>query len=170
MSEHSEKPVRQAGGELLIPVVAIAFSIYFFSTILDSPWTAQVSAFMIGGVLIALCIGFIVRTALAVSGGSASLGFGTLIRREDWRSGRIGLLGATVGYVVLIDWGGFTLTTFLFLAISMAILSRGRRLGLIALVSAAMALSGWALFILAFDTRFPRGWFEAAMAMVLANG
>ena len=170
MSEHPEASRRQAGGELVIPVAAIAFSPYFFSTILESPWTAQVSAFLIGGVLIALCLGFIVKTALAVAGGSASLGFGALVRRDDWRSGRIGLLGATVGYVILIDWGGFTLTTFAFLAISMAILGRGRRLGLIALVSAAMALGGWALFILAFDTRFPRGWFEAAMAAVLANG
>ena len=170
MSEHPEASRRQAGGELVIPVAAIAFSLYFFSTILESPWTAQVSAFLIGGVLIALCLGFIVKTALAVAGGSASLGFGALARRDDWRSGRIGLLGATVGYVILIDWGGFTLTTFAFLAISMAILGRGRRLGLIALVSAAMALGGWALFILAFDTRFPRGWFEAAMAAVLANG
>ena len=170
MSEHPEASRRQAGGELVIPVAAIAFSLYFFSTILESPWTAQVSAFLIGGVLIALCLGFIVKTALAVAGGSASLGFGALVRRDDWRSGRIGLLGATVGYVILIDWGGFTLTTFAFLAISMAILGRGRRLGLIALVSAAMALGGWALFILAFDTRFPRGWFEAAMALVLANG
>ena len=170
MSEHPEKSGRQAGGELVIPIMAIAFSIYFFSTILESPWTAQVSAFMIGGILIALCLGFIVKTVLAVSGGSASFGFGKLLRRDDWRSGRIGLLAATVGYVLLIDWGGFTLTTFLFLSASMAILSRGRRLDLITLISAAMALGGWALFILAFDTRFPRGWFEEAMAMVLANG
>ena len=170
MSEHPEKSGRQAGGELVIPIMAIAFTIYFFSTILESPWTAQVSAFMIGGILIALCLGIIVRTALAVAGGSASLGIGNLIGRDDWRSGRIGLLGATVGYVLLIDWGGFTLTTFGFLAISMAILSRGRRLGLIVLVAAAMALGGWALFIVAFDTRFPRGWFEETMAMVLANG
>ena len=131
MPEHPEKPVRQAGGELVIPIAAIAFSLYFFSTILESPWTAQVSAFLIGGILIALCLGFIVRTALAVTGGSASLGLGALVRRDDWRSGRIGLLGATVGYVILIDWGGFTLTTFAFLALSMAILSRGRRLGYI---------------------------------------
>jgi hypothetical protein len=170
MSELPEKSGRQAGGELVIPIAAIAFSIYFFSTILDSPWTAQVSAFLIGGILIALCLGFVVKTALAVGDGSASLGIGNLIRPDDWRSGRIGLLAATVGYVLLIDWGGFTLTTFLFLAAGMAILSRGRRLGRIALISALMALGGWTLFILAFDTRFPRGWFEETMAMVLANG
>ena len=90
------------------------------------------------------------------------------------------LTGSSVGEMVIIMGVVFViglliipLPSFmldLFLAISMAILSRGRRLGLIALVSAAMALGGWALFIVAFDTRFPRGWFEEAMAMVPGNG
>jgi len=170
MSEQPEESRRQAGGELVIPVMAVAFTIYFITTILDSPWTAQVSAFLIGGILIVLCLIFILKTALAVARGPASSGFGNLLGKEDWGSGRIGLFAATIGYVLLIDRGGFTLTTFLFLAVSMAILSRGRRLGLITLVSAIMALSGWALFILAFDTRFPRGWFEETMKAVLANG
>jgi hypothetical protein len=170
MSEHPEGSGRQAGGELVIPVMAIAFTAYFFSTILESPWTAQVSAFLIGGVLIALCLLFIVKTALTVRRGTSTLGFRNLIGRDDWSTGRIGLFATTVGYVILIDWGGFTLTTFAFLLASMAILSRGRHLGLIALVSAVMALGGWALFIWAFATRFPRGWFEEMMTMVLANG
>lgn len=170
MSEHPEGSRRQAGGELVIPVMAVALTIYFITTIVESPWTAQVNAFLIGGILIALCLVFFARSALAVTRGRASLGFGSLLGRDDWRSGRAGLFATTLGYVLLIDWGGFTLTTFLFLAISMAILSRGRRLGLIVPISAAMALGGWALFILAFDTRFPRGWFEETMTAVLGNG
>ena len=142
---------------------------YFFTSILKSPWTAQVSAFLIGGILIALCLIFTVKTVLARRQALASMGFANLIGRDDWRTGRVGLFVATLGYVILIDWGGFTLTTFVFLAASMAILSRGRRPGLIALVSGGMALGGWALFILAFETRFPRGWFEEMMAKVLAN-
>lgn len=170
MSENPEGSRRQAGGELVIPAMAVALTIYFITTILESPWTAQVNAFLIGGILITLCVIFIVKTALVVMRGRASMGFGNLLGGDDWRSGRAGLFATTFGYVLLIDWGGFTLTTFLFLAISMAILSRARRLGLITLVSAAMALGGWALFILAFDTRFPRGWFEEMMTAVLANG
>ena len=112
----------------------------------------------------------IVRTLLSVRRREASFGFRNIYSFEDWRSGRIALLCTTLGYVILIDWGGFTLTTFLFLAISMAALSGGKRLGLIAFVSAAMALGGWALFIWAFETRFPRGPFEDMMAAVLSNG
>ena len=80
------------------------------------------------------------------------------------------MFAATVGYAVLIDELGFTLTTFLFLAVSMLILAKAKRPTFITLISAIMALGGWAVFIWAFDTRFPRGWFEMMMKSVLANG
>ena len=45
-------PPRQLGGELVIPVLAVVFTLYYFSSIWNSPWTAQVSAFMVGGILL----------------------------------------------------------------------------------------------------------------------
>ena len=80
------------------------------------------------------------------------------------------MFATTLGYVVFIDRLGFTLTTFLFLAGSMLILAKGKRPALILVISALMSLAGWAVFILAFDTRFPRGWFETAMKAALSNG
>ena len=93
-----------------------------------------------------------------------------LFTLDDIRTGRIGLLATTLGYVILIDWLGFTLTTFLFMWSSMAILARGKNLPRISLIAAIVALVGWAVFVWAFDTRFPRGWFETTMKTVLANG
>lgn len=166
----SNKPRRQLGGELVIPVLAIAFTLYYFSTIWNSPWTAQVSAFAVGGILLLVCAIFIARCAIWLRAGSASLGFGNLLSRDDIATGRVGLLATTLGYSIFIDRLGFTLTTFLFLALSMIILSKGHRPVFITAISAVMALGGWAVFIWAFDTRFPRGWFEATMQAVLANG
>jgi len=170
MTLKPDTPKRQLGGELVIPALAIAFTIYFFSTIWNSPWTAQVSAFLVGGILLLVCAIFVVRAALMLRTGQGNLGFGNLFTREDITSGRIGLFATTVGYCVLIDQLGFTLTTFLFLSISMFILSKGRNAGFITLISAIMALAGWAVFIWAFDTRFPRGWFETTINAVLSNG
>jgi hypothetical protein len=51
--------------------------------------------------------------------------------------------------------------------LSMAILGKSKHLPLITLVAALVALIGWAVFIWAFDTRFPRGWFETTMKAVL---
>lgn len=161
---------RQLGAELVIPVMAIAFTLYYFSTIWNSPWTAQVSAFLVGGILLLVCGIFILNCVRMLANREGSLGFSTLVNRDDIRTGRIGFLGATLGFCVLIDHLGFTLTTFLFLLVSMAILGKGRRLAMITGLAAAISVAGWALFIWAFDTRFPRGWFEITMEALLSNG
>tara|TARA_B110000977_G_C10829145_1_gene397349 strand:- start:93 stop:599 length:507 start_codon:yes stop_codon:yes gene_type:complete len=166
----NNKTQRQLGGELVIPVLAVVFTLYFFSSIWNSPWTAQVSAFAVGGILLLVCGIFIIRCGIWLRRGEASLGFSNLFSREDLHTGRIWLLVTTIGFCVLIEQLGFTLTTFLFLSISMIILAKGKRPVFIAMVSAIMALGGWAVFIWAFDTRFPRGWFETTMKAVLANG
>ena len=154
----------------MIPVAAFAFTFYYFSTIIDSPWTAQVGAVFIGVILVALSLTFIVKAAIAIRAGDADLRMLTLVSRADVASGRLVLMAMTVLYIVVIDWGGFTLTTFAFLVAAMLILNRGRNRSLIVALSAVMALGGYAVFILAFDTRFPRGPFEALMNMVLAHG
>ena len=158
------------GGDLVIPVAAIIFCLYYFSTILESPWTAQVSAFFVGSILVLLSLAFIIRSALEIRRGQADLGLRSLVSVNDLRSGRLGLLAATLGYVVFIEWGGFTLTTFGFLFAGMAILNRGRNKGFIFALSAVMAIGGYLLFILAFDTRFPRGPFESLAEAVLSYG
>jgi hypothetical protein len=170
MKSERHTPARQLGGELVIPILAIIFTLYYFSTIWNSPWTAQVSAFLVGGILLLVCAIFLLRCVGWLSRGDGTLGFGNLVSLDDIRSGRIGLFIATLGFCVLIDDLGFTLTTFLFLLVSMGVLSKGRNLVFIAIISAAVALIGWATFIWAFDTRFPRGWFEHTMRAVLGNG
>jgi hypothetical protein len=62
------------------------------------------------------------------------------------------------------------LTTFLFLLVSMTILGKAQRTVLVVLLSAVISFIGWAVFILAFDTRFPRGAFERFMEAMLSNG
>ena len=161
---------RQLGGEMVIPGLAIAFTLYYFSTIWNSPWTAQVSAFLVGSILLLVCAIFLVRCGIWLARGEGSLGFANLISMNDIRTGRIGLIAATVGFCVFIERLGFTLATFLFLLVSMTILAKGRRFGLILVLSALISLVGWAVFIWAFDTRFPRGWFETTMKAVLTNG
>jgi len=167
--EENEQP-RQLGGELVIPILAIGFTLYYFTTIWNSPWTAQVSAFLVGGILLGVCGLFILRCVLWLRAGEGSLGISNVVNYEDVRSGRIGLFIATVLFCVLIEHLGFTLTTFLFLLTSMAVLSRFRNLFFITWLSALIAVIGWAVFIFAFDTRFPRGWFETTMQAVLSNG
>jgi len=158
---------QHVGGDLVIPIAALAFTLYYFSTIINSPWTAQVSAFFVGAILIALVGIFVVKSALSLRRGEADLRMDTLVAPRAYVPKRLGLLGLTLAFIFLVQWGGFTLTTFGFLSLAMLLLGGGRRLRLILGLSAALALGGYLVFILAFETRFPAGPFERLLAQVL---
>ena len=160
----TEKPEKKSmGGELVIPIGALLFTIYYFWTIIDVPWTAQVSAFFVGSILILLIGVFLYRVIGQVRRGEADLGMGPLVAPTAFIPKRIALFALTLGFCILVNYLGFTITSFIFLTSAMLLLGDGRRKGLIVSVAAIMALAGWALFIWAFDTRFPAGPFETMM-------
>ena len=148
---------RAAGAELVLPFVGLIFTIYYFTTIIDVPWTAQVSAFFVGVILIGLVIALFIRTAVNVRRGEATLSFGPLIAPRDYVPKRAALLGLTLSYIFFIEWGGFTITTFFFLFLAMLLLSNGKHKRLILALSLSLSIGGYFLFIVAFNTRFPRG-------------
>ena len=162
MSERSsrERDAKPVGGELILPVAGTIFTVYYFSTITEVPFTAQVSALFVGTVLILLNVAFLIRVVLQFRRGEITLGIGRLVEPVTYVQKRLMLLGLTIGYIFLVQWLGFTLTTFLFLCSAMAILNEGRQLRLILPLSATLAIGGWLLFVVAFDTRFPSGPFE----------
>ena len=59
-----EKPIssskKNIAGELILPFCALLFTLYYFSTVIESPWTAQVNAFMVGSVLIGVVVIFFI--------------------------------------------------------------------------------------------------------------
>ena len=148
---------RQIGGELIIPVLALIFTLYYISTVINSPWTAQLNAYMVGSVLIVLVLlffGFALREVLARR---ATLGASNLLAPYAILPKRLAFMGLSLGYLLVMDWLGFTLTTFLFMGSSMYVLGNGRRPGaylLTAIISAAIALG---VFVILFQKRFPKG-------------
>lgn len=163
MSEKSSRgsPDKTAlGGELVIPAAAVVFTLYYFSTIIESPWTAQVSAFFVGTILIALCLIFFVLVGLRLRRGEASLDFTPLIQPRVIAPKRALLFLLTVAYIFFIDWLGFTITTFLFLCLGMLLLAEGRNKRRIVVLAATLAIGGYLLFVVAFERRFPEGPFE----------
>ena len=154
---------RAAGAELVLPIAGLVFTIYYFTTIIDVPWTAQVSAFFVGTILIGLVIALFIRTAINIRRGEATLSLAPLIAPRDYVPKRAALLGLTLSYVFFIEWGGFTITTFFFLLFAMLLLSHGKHKGLILALSLFLSVGGYFLFIVAFNTRFPRGPVESLL-------
>jgi len=158
---------RALGAELVIPVAALVFTLYYFWTILDSPWTAQASAFFIGTILIVLVLVFIALTFRWVAKGEGDWSFHTLFEPHNYVRMRLALFALTVGYIAVISFLGFTITTFLFLFLAMLLLHRGRRAKLSLSLAAILSVGGYLLFIVAFDTNFPEGPFENLMNGIL---
>lgn len=154
---------RAAAAELILPVAGVLFTLYYFSTIIDSPWEAQVGALFVGLILIGLVVSLVVKTGFDIRAGRAALSFGTLFN-EGWVTRkRGGLLAVTLAYIVAIGYLGFTITSFLYLSCAMLLLDDRRRVRLILPLAAVISLVGYFLFIVAFETRFPKGPFETLM-------
>ncbi len=158
---------RALGAELVIPVGALVFTLYYFYTILEAPWTAQASAFFIGTILIVLVLIFIGLAFRWVATGEGDWSFHTLFEPHDYVKIRLGLLALTVGYIAVISFLGFTITTFLFLVLAMLLLNRGRRAKLSLTLAAILSVGGYFLFVVAFETNFPEGPFEFLMNGIL---
>ena len=118
------------GGELVIPIMALLFTLYYFWTILDVPWSAQVSAFFVGSILIVLLFVLFFRVAGLVKRGEASLKIGPLFDPTAFVPKRLALLGLTVGFIFVVQYLGFTITIFLFLSSAMLLLGNGQKKGL----------------------------------------
>ena len=86
----------------------------------------------------------------------------------------LGVGSILVGSVITLSTQGeelaireLLITVFLFLSSAMLLLGNGQRKGLAVTLAAIVSLAGWALFIWAFETRFPAGPFEKLMSGLL---
>jgi hypothetical protein len=166
-SANSEK--KHIGADLVIPIAALAFTVYYFTTIIDLPWTAQASTFLVGGLLVATITAFLVFNILALFRGEVDLGFQRLTDPLPFLPKRAALFALTIGYIIAVEWVGFTITTFVFLSGAMLLLSQGQRPKFILGLSAALAFGGYLLFVHAFEVRFPKGPFELMMDPAMAG-
>jgi len=151
-----KKEKKAKGDELVFPLMALAFAIYYLSTIMGLSWEAQINGVLIGSVLIFLIAIFLVKTALELWRGEINLKFEKFVFKEGIQLTRIWFMLLGVAYVIVIPWAGFTLTTFGFLLASMLLLGVRSPIKLLA-VSVALSASGYFFFIHLLDTRLPPG-------------
>lgn len=162
-NENIDTKRKSIGSELLLPVAALCFTIYYFSTITDVPWTAQVSAVIVGSILILLVLLFITRCIRSLYTGEGAFNFDTLLEPRSFVGKRIALLALTIGYIFAVSTLGFTITTFFFLSLAMLLLGGRQKWRIILTLSTILTLGGYLIFIVAFKTRFPAGPFEKLM-------
>lgn len=154
---------REIGGELIIPVCALAFTIYYISTVLDSPWTAQVNAYMVGTFLTATVLIFFFSRIRMLLAGKATLGFSDILQPLNVLPKRAAFIVLSLVYILAMDWVGYTLATVLYFWLAMMLLSGGKRRIFSAVIAIVIALIGYAVFIPLFETRLPKGILEGLL-------
>jgi hypothetical protein len=165
MSDPSSRPGSKLslGADLVIPGLAVALAVYFFSTIQDLPWEATANAYAIGAILLFLVSLFVIRIALSVYRGEATLGFDKLNDRPSAQWKRLGILVSIGGFIAFLPWLGFTPSLFLGMLVSMLVMGVREPKSLLG-TAFGVAACCYLMFIALLDSNFPHGPIEALLA------
>ena len=165
MAEEAEKEAR--GADLVIPALALAFSLYFFVSIADLAWEAKANGVLIGSVLVGLCLVQVVRIALRVARARATLAFDTLVQPREAIRPRLGILAVTALFIGTMPWLGLTLGMLVWMAAGLYVMGV-RKPARIAAISATAAAIAYLMFILVLRAEFPHGPIERGITAIVA--
>src|SRR5659263_262631 len=90
-NSHSNEK-RPAGGDLVIPLLAGSFAMYYISTVWDLPWEAKANGLVLGSLLVLLVLVSVLGTLHSLYRGTASLSLRKLIEPIQFQSRRLGLV------------------------------------------------------------------------------
>lgn len=151
--------------DLVIPALAVAFTVYFFVSIWDLAWEARATGMVVGCALLGLIGLLVFRVARALAAGRAVLSFGNLIGPFPYGRQRMGIVALCALFVALIPWLGLTLGLFTLTAALMNLLGAGSRRAILA-AAGAVSIAAYLLFVVLLDTRMPHGPFEKLVGLL----
>lgn len=160
---------RAGGADLVIPVLALAFTAYFFWSIAGLTWEAKANGVVIGAVLLALLVLQIGRTLLDVREGRATLSLGPLLRPPAVQARRAALVALLALFVATVGVVGTIFGLILCFASMMWVLgvrSVPWLVGLPVAVAAVLHL----LFVTLLGAKLPAGPIEQALAALFGPG
>ena len=157
------QPRPASGADLIIPLLAGGFPIYFLYSVSALEWEAKANGVIIGTILLVLVAAQVVRSVLAFMRGRATAGFGPLLSPPDAIPKRLGMLAITMVFVASLPWLGLAIGLFAALIAGLLVMGvRGwkRVLG----VSFGVTLAATLLFTVALDAGLPKGPVEKLIA------
>ncbi len=151
------------GADLVIPVLALAFAVYFFFSIAGLAWEAKANGVLVGSVLVVLVAVQLARIGLQVWGGAASLRFDRVLLPRDALPKRIGMVALTALFILSMQWLGLTLALFLAMVAALYLMGVRKRAQLF-WTPLGVAAFAYVVFIVVLDSEFPRGPIENLLA------
>jgi hypothetical protein len=156
-------PKAALGADIVIPLLALGFAIYFFWSISDLAWEAKANGVVIGAALIALVVAQVARIAVAVAKGRGDLRTDPLWQPREVLRKRLGMVAVTVAFILLLEVLGLTLSLFSAMAAALWIMGV-RKPSLILGIAFGVAAAAYLLFIAALDAGFPHGLIEKLLS------
>lgn len=144
------------GADLIIPILALAFTIYFLATTTNLVWEARANGTVIGVALLVLVTVQFARVFLRLRAGEGTLGLGEMGRWSPAQGQRLSLLAILILFIATIPWLGTTLGLFFVMLASMYVLGV-RRPGTLIGVAVAVSATVYLLFIALLRSRLPAG-------------
>ena len=160
MNPHDTAPPKNVLPDLIIPILALAFTVYYLTTITEVPWIAQASAITVSALLLLSIAAFAIRTVVRINKGQEFISWNRLNIDTVYMARRMILLTFTIAYVYFLDLLGFTLATAMFIFGGIILLSSIANWRKALLVALSCSATGYIVFIHFFQTRFPKGLVE----------
>jgi hypothetical protein len=168
MDQNDKGVTRRFGADLILPVAASLYALYYVASVWDFPAEAQQSGLFLAGLLLLLSALFFIRTALSAARERWVFDLSPVLGPVEGRRGRLLFVLIMLAYPFLAPYLGFTLGTFVVMALGSWV--NGLRPWRKAVIFGAVgALGGWLFFIVVLGTRFPSGPFERLVAWVIAS-
>lgn len=141
--------------ELIIPVGAIGFGIYYLSTVWHLPFQAKVVGLYVASGIAFLSFILFIRFARQLVRRERSFGFAGFFSDPVSEGRRWGVLALTFGFILLMPVLGFAVSIFLFVFSTVVIIGGTRRVLAALLTATGMTVVAFAIFILLVRVRFP---------------
>lgn len=168
MDQNDKGITRRFGADLILPVAASLYALYYVGSVWHFPPEAQLSGLFLAGLLLTLSALFFIRTALSALRERWVFDMSPVLGPADGRRGRLLFVLLVFAYPFLAPYLGFTLGTFTVMTLG-SWLNGLRPVRKAVLFGAVGGLAGWLFFIVLLGTRFPAGPFERLMAWVMAS-
>ena len=159
-------PVLALGADLVIPLLALAFAIYFLVDVRELAWEAKANGVGIGSILLLLVAIQLVRIGVKLGRREGTLSLQPLLAPREALGKRIALVVVAILFIATLKWLGLTLGLFLGMLAGLWLMGVRRPKQLFG-ISVAVAAAAYGLFIAALDSSFPHGPVERLIASLI---
>lgn len=151
------------GADLVIPGLALCFTVYFYFSIADLAWEAKANGLLIGAVLVVLTGIQLVSIGVKLGRRKGSLSFERVLAPRDALPKRVGLVLLTAAFIVALPWLGLTLSLLLAMVAALHLMGVRKRSHIL-WPSVGVAVSAYLMFVAFLGSDIPHGPVENLIA------